>query len=86
MESSDFETAPGITKKAATRYASQTPPTGLVPPPISSMARAGSTNKPDPIIADREIIITENSPNFLSRLSETASVGVSTMPNRSFGP
>ena len=72
--------------RAATKYANQTPPTGFEPPPISSMARAGRTNSPEPIIADREIITTENNPNLRSRVPDSTSVGVRTMPTRSFGP
>ena len=40
------------------------------------MTSAGKTNSPEPNIADSEIITTENNPSFLSRVSETMSIGL----------
>ena len=86
VANSDLETAAGRTIIAARRYASQTPPTGLVPPPISNIANAGRTKRPEPSIAESEMITTAPSPSFRSRASSDSPPGLRTIPARSSGP
>ena len=85
VASSDLEIAAGRTTTAASRYASQTPPTGVWPPPISSMASAGRTKRPLPIMADREIMTTGKRSSFLSKLPERSSFGSRERPSSSLG-
>ena len=86
VANSDFEMAAGRTIMAANRYASQTPPTGFEPPPISSIAKAGSTNKPEPNIAEREIMTTAPNPSLRSSGPSKSSSDLRTIPARSLGP
>ena len=76
VDSSPLETAAGRIASAASRYASQMPDTGTVPPPISTITKAGRTKRPVPSIADSEIITTENIPSFRSRESDRPSMGL----------
>ena len=85
VANSDFEIAAGRMTIPANKNANQIPPTGFEPlPPISTMAKAGMTNKPVPSIEAKEIMTTENNPNFLSRVSTTLSKGLTINPTNSF--
>tara|TARA_A200000159_G_scaffold84571_1_gene78189 strand:- start:662 stop:1057 length:396 start_codon:yes stop_codon:yes gene_type:complete len=83
--SSDLEMAPGKITNPANKYANHIPPKGDSPPPNSIIAKEGSTNNPLPNIADKDNMTTENNPNFLSKVSDTLSIGCRTIPSTSLG-